>query len=62
MQNLPSSIETREIDETALDNIAGGLDIGGVNLAPATGVDLGGIAAPITAPLHTSAGNIIAGL
>lgn len=54
-------IETREIDDSELDGVSAGLSIGGVNLAPVTGIDpsltapLGGITAPlggITAPLN----------
>ncbi|MEU6460249.1 type A2 lantipeptide [Streptomyces sp. NPDC005047] len=62
MQNVPSAVETREIDEAELDGIAGGLDVGGINLAPMTGLDLGGITAPVTAPVDASLGNIVAGL
>ncbi|MFG2812733.1 hypothetical protein [Streptomyces sp. NPDC048410] len=70
MQHVPSSIETREIGEAELDGVAGGLNIGnigGLNLAPATGldlggVDLGGVAAGVSAPLQTSLGGVAAGL
>lgn len=67
MQNVPSSLETREIDEAELDGVAGGLDVGGLNVAPATGLDLGGldlggVAAGVSAPLQNSLGGIAAGL
>ncbi len=47
-------IETCEIDDTELDGVSGGLNIGGLNLAPVTGIapsitaPLGGIAAPVS--------------
>jgi hypothetical protein len=57
-------VETREIDDSELDGVSGGLSLGGLNLAPVTDISptLGGITAPlggltatlggVTAPLN----------
>ncbi|RLL67325.1 type A2 lantipeptide [Streptomyces sp. Z26] len=62
VMDFTPQVETREIADSELDNVSGGL-ADGLNLSPITDLDLGveGIGS-IAAPVTGTVGEIIAGL
>jgi hypothetical protein len=51
---MDKQIETREISETELDGVAGGIAVGGINVAPATSVDT-----DVTAPVNAVVQDVV---
>lgn len=51
---MDKQIETREISETELDAVSGGLAVGGINVAPETSV-----VSNVTAPVNAIAKDVL---
>lgn len=55
---MDKQIETREISETELDGVSGGLAVGGINVAPVTDVT-SGVTSNVTAPVNAIAKDVL---